>query len=119
MTGSTAPLDPRGHTRITDRAMTRLVAAVAADALGLRPNQVSVDVADAGGRLDLTVRVPSRALPVGHGRTDPPADGTVPEPTERAQHDIRGTVTALTGAEIAGVTVRLTGARIRLPGRSD
>ena len=48
MTGSTAPLNPRGHTRITDRAMTRLVAAVAADALGLRPNQVSVDMADAG-----------------------------------------------------------------------
>ena len=118
MTGSTAPLDPRGHTRITDRAMTRLVAAVSAEALGVRPGQVSVDMAEAGGRLDLTVRVPSRALPVEHGHTDAP-DDTVPDPTERAQHDIRGTVTALTGAEIAGVTVRLTDSRIRLPGRSD
>ena len=118
MSGSTVTVAPHGTNRITARAMTRLVSAVAADALGLRPNQVSVDVADAGGRLDLTVRVPSRALPVEHGHTDAP-DDTVPDPTERAQHDIRGTVTALTGAEIAGVTVRLTGARIRLPGRSD
>ena len=109
----------RGSTRITKRAMTRVVSAVAAEALGVRPSQVSVDLADADGQLDLTVRAPIRVLPLGLTPADAPDDGTILHRTERAQQEIRGTVADLTGAQIAGVVVRLTGARIRLPGRVD
>jgi len=119
MSGSTVTVAPHGTNRITARAMTRLVSAVAADALGVRPSQVRVDLADAAGRLDLTVRTPIRVLPRDHLEGAAPANGTALDRTERAQHDIRGTVAALTGADIAGVTVRLTGARLRLPKRAD
>lgn len=119
MTGSTVTVAPHGTNRITARAMTRLVSAVAADALGVRPSQVRVDLADAAGRLDLAVRTPIRLLPLDRDETAAPADGTTLDRTERAQHDIRGTVATLTGADIAGVTVRLTGARGRQPKRVD
>ena len=119
MSGSTDTLTPLGRTRVTARAMTRVVSAVAAESLGVKPGQVSVDLADAAGRLDLTVRTPIRVLPRDHLEGAAPADGTALDRTERAQHDIRGTVAALTGADIAGVTVRLTGARLRLPKRAD
>jgi len=119
MSGSTVTVAPHGTNRITARAMTRLVSAVAADALGVRPSQVRVDLADAAGRLDLTVRTPIRLLPLDRDETDAPADSTTLDRTERAQRDIRGTVATLTGADIAGVTVRLTGARGRPPKRVD
>ena len=119
MSGSTVTIGPRGTNRITAHAMTRLVSAVAADALGVRPSQVRVDLADAAGRLDLTVRTPLRLLPLDRDETDTPAEDTTLDRTERAQHDIRGTVATLTGADIAGVTVRLTGTRGRSPKRVD
>jgi len=119
VSGSTETLAPRGRTRVTARAMTRVVSAVAAESLGVKPSQVSVDLADAAGRLDLTVRTPIRVLPLDQVETAAPVDGTILDRTERAQHDIRGTVAALTGADIAGVTVRLTGARIRRSKRVD
>nr|RZI37291.1 hypothetical protein BJQ95_00281 [Cryobacterium sp. SO1] len=118
MSGSIETLATRGRTRVTARAMTRVVSAVAAESLGVKPSQVSVDLADVGGRLDLTVRTPLRVLPPDQVGTAP-ADGAVLDRTERAQHDIRGTVATLTGADIAGVTVRLTGAKIRWPKRAD
>jgi len=110
---------PRGRTDITSRAMTRVVSAVAAESLGVRPSQVTVDLADAAGRLDLTVRTPIRVLPLDAVDTaaDAGADDSILARTEHAQHQIRGTVGELTGADIAGVTVRLTSARIRLPRR--
>ena len=112
-------LHRRGSTRITTRAMTRVVSAVAADALGVRPSQVSVRLADSDGGLDLTVRAPIRVVPLDDSTLDAAADGTILDRTDRAQHQIRGTVADLTGAEIAGVVVRLTGARIRRPDRVD
>lgn len=110
MNGATTTVGPRGATLITARAMNRLVSAVAAAALGVPTSQVKVDVAAAAGRLDLSVRTPARRQPGGRGNTAAPADGTAPDRAEHAQHEIRGTVAALTGADIAGVTVRLTGA---------
>lgn len=110
----------RGRTQITARAMTRVVSAVAAESLGVKPSQVRVDLADASGRLDLTVRTPIRVLPLDAVDTtaDAGADESILARTEHAQQQIRGTVGELTGADIAGVTVRLTSARIRLPGRA-
>ncbi|TFB99583.1 hypothetical protein E3O42_13620 [Cryobacterium adonitolivorans] len=117
MSGSTVTLAPLGATHITARAMTGLVSAVAAGALGVRPSQVRVDLGDTAGRLNLTVRAPLRLLPLDQAETGAPADNTAQDRTERAQHDIRGTVATLSGADIAGVTVRLTGARSRPPKR--
>lgn len=119
MSGSIETLAARGRTLVTARAMTRVVSAVAAESLGVKPSQVSVDLADAAGRLDLTVRTPRRVLPLDQVETVAPADGAVLDLTERAQRDIRGSVATLTGADIAGVTVRLTGAKIRWPKRAD
>ena len=119
MNASIATVTPRGTTRIVARAMTRVVSAVAADVLGVRPNQVRVDLADAAGRLDLTVRTPLRLLPLDRGQTDASADDDALDRAERAQHDIRGTVATLTGADVAGVTVRFTGAGSRPVKRVD
>jgi len=109
----------RGRTRITERAMSRLVSAVTADTLGVRPDQVTVDLADASGRLDLSMQAPIRVRPLERGDGPAPMEGTILDRTERAQHDIRNIVTELTGAQISGVTVRLTGAHIRVPKRVD
>ncbi|WEO77425.1 hypothetical protein BJQ94_19075 [Cryobacterium sp. SO2] len=113
------PATQRGLTHISSRAMTRVVSAVAADALGIAPSQVSVDLADAAGRLDVTVRAPIRVLPLDRADSAPDAQGedSILARAEQSQHHIRGAVGELTGADIAGVTVRLTSARIRLPRR--
>jgi hypothetical protein len=112
---------PRGRTHISTRAMTRLVSAVAAESLGVKPSQVSVNLADSAGRLDLSVRAPIRVLPLDavEAATDGAEDESILARSEQAQQHIRGTVGELTGADIAGVTVRLTSARIRLPRRAD
>ncbi|MET0955771.1 MAG: hypothetical protein ABWY68_07435, partial [Cryobacterium sp.] len=107
----------RGHTHITSRAMTRLVSAVAAAALGVQPRQVSVDLADTEGRLDLTVRVPLRVLPP-EWAADAGAEPSDRARPDRAEQQIRSGVAELTGTEIGGVTVQLTQARIHLPGRN-
>lgn len=121
MTDTTLATAPRGLTHITSRAMSRVVSAVAADALGIVPSQVSVTLSDAAGRLDVTVRAPIRVLPLDRAGTTPDGqdEDSVLARTEKAQHHIRGAVGELTGADIAGVTVRLTSARIRLPRRVD
>lgn len=98
--------------------MTQLVSAVAAAALGVRPCQVSVDLADAEGRLDITVRVPLGVLPTEWvaAAGDEPTDLAR---TELARQQIRSGVAELTGSEIGRVTVRLTQARVHLPGRAS
>jgi hypothetical protein len=100
---------PRGHTQISSRAMTRLVSAVAAEALGIASGDVSVDLAESHGELTVTVRAPLGSL----------ADGQDPDHDDRgtaeAEERIRGTVTELTGATIAAVTVRQPTTHLRLP----
>lgn len=121
MTSGSITQTPRGRTEITSRALTRVVSAVAADALGVKPGQVSVDLADTAGRLHLSVRTPIRVLPLDAVDTEADADGadSVLARTEQAQQQIRHSVGDLTGADIAEVTVQLTSARIRLPRRRD
>lgn len=112
MTEPAAPDEPRGRTRISTRAITRVVSAVAATTLGVRADQVTVSVKDTAGALNVTLRVALRG---------PTADRAAPDAdwTERVQHEILRTAADLTGVEIAGVTVRLTGAGILSPGRPD
>ena len=108
-----------GRTHITSRAMTQLVSAVAAAALGVRPRQVSVDLEGTQDRLDLTVRVPLRVLPPEWAAADAGDESQDLTRTERAQRQIRSEAAELTGSEIGRVTVRVTQARIHLPGRTS
>jgi predicted transcriptional regulator len=89
---------PRGSTVVSSRAMTRVVSAVAAEALGIDPDAVSVDVTEDGGSLEIRVTVPANAV----------------DDAEQTQDHIRSTVEAVTGARITAVTVRAS-PRLRLP----
>ena len=121
----------RGRTQITPRALTRVVTAVAADALGVQHSQVSVDLATSAGSLDITVRTPIKALA---GEPDSPAphspaagdsgdgdsgDSDIQSRTDEAQQHVRATVAELTGLPLGGVTVRLTKSGLHLPGQTD
>lgn len=99
--------------------MTQLVSGVSAAALGVQPRQVSVDFAEAEGGLDVTVRVPLRVLPPEWATA---AAGDEPNDlarTELAQQQIRSGAAELTGSDIGRVTIRLTQARVHLPGRAS
>jgi hypothetical protein len=125
----------RGHTQISSRAMTRVVSAVAAEALGVAPGQVSVDLEESAGSLDVTVRTPLKAVPDeagdpadsagadGTGADSTGADSTGSDSTEtrtgQAQQQVRDTVGELTGVPIGDVTVRLTKPLLHLPGQGD
>jgi hypothetical protein len=106
---------PRGHTQVSSRAMTRLVAVVAAETLGIAPDDISVDLAATRDALSLTVKVPLGALADGQESGNDDTD-TV---TIAAEERIRDTVTVLTGAQIADVRVRPTTTRLRLPTLGD
>lgn len=121
----------RGHTQISSRAMTRVVSAVAAEALGVAPGQVSVDLEESAGSLDVTVRTPLKAVPdePGDAADSTGADSTGADSTGstgsdssetrtgQAQQQVRDTVGELTGVPIGDVTVRLTKPLLHLPGQ--
>jgi hypothetical protein len=127
---------PRGYTRVSSRAMSRVVSALAAEALGVAAPQVTVDLAENGGALDITVRVPVRALPGQDDRAEVQgsegqggaAQGGAAQSSEddnlqarasQSEEHIRSTTGELTGARVNDVSVRLTKSRIRLPGLGD
>lgn len=115
MTAVPALETPRGRTQVSSRAMTRLVAFVAAEALGITPDDVSVNLAASSGALSLTVKVLLGALADGQESGNDDTDTVTADAEER----IRGTVTGLTGAQVADVRVRLTKTRLRLPTLGD
>ncbi|MDF2443142.1 MAG: hypothetical protein JWR01_1345 [Subtercola sp.] len=114
---STASADRAGRTRITARALNRLLAAVSAEALGVDTRTVTIDLADESGRLSVTVRSPLRVVSLSqvtaeHGivaRTG----GTILERAQSAQQQIRSRAAELSGSDISTVTVRLTGIDIQ------
>lgn len=112
---TTAPAR-RGRTRVAPRALDRVAAAVAADALGVDAGQVTVDLTDHHGDLGLTVRSTIRALSLTRVRADPHTvsrTGSILERAATAQDTIRERVSALTGSTIHQVTVRITGISIQ------
>ncbi|WP_199176512.1 hypothetical protein [Subtercola sp. Z020] len=106
-----------GRTRITEKALNRLVAAVAAEALGVSARAVSVDLADSAGKLAVTVRSPLRVASLSRVQDDRTlverTGGTLLERAAAAQQQIRARATALSGSSIDTVTVRLTGVDIQ------
>ncbi|RFA10911.1 hypothetical protein B7R54_18130 [Subtercola boreus] len=110
-----------GHTRVTARALDRLIAAVAADALGVDARTVSIDLADSSGRLAVTVRSPLGVVPLTRVTAEPGivarTGGSLLERAASAQKQIRIRGTELSGSDISTVTVRLTGIDLQREGR--
>lgn len=106
-----------GRTRITAKALNRLVAAVAADALGVAAGAVSVDLADTAGQLAVTVRSPLRVVALSRVQDDrgivARTGGTLLERAAAAQQQIRSRAATLSGSKISTVTVRLTGVDVQ------
>ena len=110
---------PRGRTQVSSRAMTRVVSAVAAQALGLDVGEITIDLDEHDGTLDVTVNVPVRALSSDNDRTETESDDGLQARAEQSQQHIRDTAIELTGVRIDEVSVRLTTSRIRLPRLGD
>jgi hypothetical protein len=109
--------DNRGRTDITSRALNRVAAAVAADALGISVSEVRIEFADLDGLLGVGVRAPVRIVTLNRVRSSPGivqrTGGTLIERAAVAQRIIDERVTHLSGRKIAHVTVRLTDANIQ------
>ncbi|MCU1407783.1 MAG: hypothetical protein JWQ43_4086 [Glaciihabitans sp.] len=117
-------VDPEAHygrTRVTARALSSVVSAVAGESLGVGHNSVRVDLTDDAGSLVVHVSSPLR-LP---SLTRIPSDaglvartgGTVLDRAANAQSKIRARVTELTGSTVSRVAVSITGVEIRQEGR--
>jgi hypothetical protein len=107
----------RGRNRIAGKALNRVVAAVTADALGVKASRVGVDLADERGLLVLTVTTPIRVIALSRvdaaGSAVGRAGGSVLDRAARAQETIRDRVNELTGSAVGRVTVRITSADIQ------
>ncbi|MBC7725502.1 MAG: hypothetical protein H7146_12290 [Burkholderiaceae bacterium] len=105
-----------GRTRITPRALDRLVSTVAAEAFGSDPKTTSVELTDDGGQLTLAittpVKVPSLARIADDAHLIARTGGTVLDRATSAQKVINERVSALTGYSISRVSIRLTGADV-------
>lgn len=106
----------RGRTRITSRALQRVVAAVAGEALGVDAKDVDTDLTDHDGALDLAVDTPIEVPSISRVREQPRAiersGGSIVERCADAEQVVRDRVHELTGYGIRRVTIRVTGVRI-------
>ena len=109
--------DQRGRTRITSRALDRIVSRVTADAFGVDQKRVSLEIEDARGDLSLRVKTPLRVPSLDEIADDPArvaaGGGAVLERANRAQEDIRQHVQTITGSTVARVIVEITGADVK------
>lgn len=105
-----------GRTRITSRALNRVVSAVTSEELGVPSQKVGVDLDDDGGSLTLTVRAPIHVISLAKAMDDPEAvmrsGGSVIDKAGKAQENIRSRVRSLTGSDISRIVLRLTTADI-------
>lgn len=106
-----------GRTRITSRALNRVVSAVTAEELGVDARKVSVELEDHGGALALTVRAPIHVISLVRAMDDPSsiarAGGSVLDRAAQAQENIRSRVQLMTGSSISRVVLRITSAEIK------
>ncbi len=119
-----APATPSttgGRTRITSRALQRVVAAVTGEALDIDIKRVDADLTDHGGTLDLAVHAPITVPSIARVQADPGAlgrhGGPILDRCAAAETTIRDRVRAMTGNEIRRVTIRLTDISIAQEGR--
>lgn len=106
----------RGRTRITNRALQRVVAAVAGEALGVDGKDVGTDLTDHDGALDLAVDTPIGVPTIARARQQPDVlqrtGGSIVERCAEAEQTVRDRVHEMTGHEIRRVTIRVTGVSI-------
>jgi uncharacterized alkaline shock family protein YloU len=106
-----------GRTRITTKALNRIVAAVTAEELGVDAGHVRVDLTDSGGALALTVSTPIRVVSLDRIQAGTSVvertGGSIVDRTGRAQEVVRRRVSALTGSTVRRVTLRVTGVSIQ------
>jgi hypothetical protein len=141
-TGTAAPTQgaPRlvregenGRNRVSQRALRRMAEVIAAEELGVRPGDVSIELADDGGLLGVTASLPislpslasadrggarvakprTARLRTTERRTTEPgsSDGTVLGRAAAAQSAVRDRMLHLTGSTVGAVNLRLTAAR--------
>ena len=107
------PVATRGRTRIVPRALRQIVGVVTAESLGVKPNEVSVELGDDHGMLALTISTSIRVVSLQRVTREPAliarTGGTILARSATSQTEIRRRVGELTGADIGRVTVRLTG----------
>lgn len=102
-----------GRTTVSPRALERLVSAVTADTFAVTARAVQVTLSDRGGLLALEIRTPVRTASLNRVSQHPAvvetSGGTLMQRTSDAQTTILQRVSELSGAQIAHITVRLTG----------
>jgi hypothetical protein len=96
----TAAREIPGRVVVTARAQERVLAALAADELGIPLRSAKARVSDDAGRLAAEIAAPARVTPEGV-----PLLSLIEEARSRVTTDGAD----LTGAEISRVTVRITG----------
>lgn len=98
-----------GRTRVTTRALTRVVSAITADTLDVDAGRVRVDLDDHDGHLAVTVHSPV-GIPALSTLDDHGPDRTLLDRSADTQHALNDRIPAMTGYEVGRVTVHLTGA---------
>jgi hypothetical protein len=104
-----------GHNRVSTQALTSLAKTAAAEALGVEPHDVRADWADDDGLLALSLVSPIRIPPLATVLRDPGRvaafGGSIWDRTVAAKSRILSTVTALSGASLSRVDIRISGVK--------
>lgn len=110
-----------GHNRISTQALTSLARAAAAEALGVDAHDVRAYWSDDDGLLALSlvspIKVPPLKAVVRDAARVAASGGSIWERTLTAKARILATVTALSGASLSRVDIRISGARVSEGGR--
>jgi len=104
-----------GHNRISTQALTSLAKMAAAEALGVEPHDVRADWADDDGLLALSllspIRIPPLTAVVRDAGRVAAYGGSIRDRTVAAKTRILSTVTALSGASLSRVDIRISGVK--------
>lgn len=111
-----SPGTPRaGHTRVSARAMKRVVEASAAEAFGIPSADVHATIDDADGDLGISLAVPLQLPSLPEAARNPQAvragGGTVYERAAAARDRIIQRTSEVAGASVGRVDIRITGTR--------
>ncbi|GER24123.1 hypothetical protein NCCP1664_26180 [Zafaria cholistanensis] len=96
---------PAGHTRIATQALSSVAQGVAGQVLDVPPSAVRVGLHDEFGSLALVLSLPMPLRPLAAPQPLPP----VWKRARDARKTVRERFTALTGAHVGRVDVRVTG----------
>lgn len=103
-----------GFTRITRTALNRVLAAVTADAFGLKASQVKAQATDDAGRLAIAVSVPIAIPPLSEIAVDASVlnrgGGDLLQRTEAARRELGKRAEELTGSMVSRIDIDLTSA---------